>query len=170
MLGHIPAARLFEETLKLFLNGKAQANFLQLREFGLFGQLFPALESILSRPESDFERQFIENMFANTDERINTGKKVTPAFIYAALLWFPILERSQALKADGMNDHDAFIQAVNQILADNAKQVAVPKRFTLGARDIWHIQQRLDRRSGQRAYRLSQQPRFKAAYDFYYYG
>ncbi len=166
LLGHIPAARLFEETLKLFLNGKAQANFLQLREFGLFGQLFPALESILSRPESDFERQFIENMFANTDERINTGKKVTPAFIYAALLWFPILERSQALKADGMNDHDAFIQAVNQILADNAKQVAVPKRFTLGARDIWHIQQRLDRRSGQRAYRLSQQPRFKAAYDF----
>ena len=157
---------MFEETLKLFLNGKAQANFLQLREFGLFGQLFPALESILSRPESDFERQFIENMFANTDERINTGKKVTPAFIYAALLWFPILERSQALKADGMNDHDAFIQAVNQILADNAKQVAVPKRFTLGARDIWHIQQRLDRRSGQRAYRLSQQPRFKAAYDF----
>ncbi|PCK29846.1 poly(A) polymerase [Pseudoalteromonas piscicida] len=166
LLGHIPAARLFEETLKLFLNGKAEENFLQMREYGLFSQLFPALDKILSRPESEFERRFIQQMFANTDSRINANKKVTPAFIYAALLWFPILEKSQALAADGMNEYDAFMQAINHVLAENAKHVAVPKRFTLGARDIWHIQQRLDKRSGQRAYRLSLQPRFKAAYDF----
>ncbi|WP_185745606.1 MULTISPECIES: polynucleotide adenylyltransferase PcnB [unclassified Pseudoalteromonas] len=166
LLGHIPAARLFEETLKLFLNGKAEENFLQMREYGLFSQLFPALDKILARPESEFERRFIQQMFANTDSRINANKKVTPAFIYAALLWFPILEKSHALAADGMNEYDAFMQAINHILADNAKHVAVPKRFTLGARDIWHIQQRLDKRAGQRAYRLSLQPRFKAAYDF----
>lgn len=166
LLGHIPAARLFEETLKLFLNGKAEENFLQMREYGLFAQLFPALDKILAQPDNDFERRFIQQMFANTDSRINADKKVTPAFIYAALLWFPILDRSEALAAEGMNEYDAFMQAINHVLAENAKHVAVPKRFTLGARDIWHIQQRLDKRSGQRAYRLSLQPRFKAAYDF----
>ncbi|WP_440053999.1 polynucleotide adenylyltransferase PcnB [Pseudoalteromonas sp. T1lg65] len=166
LLSNIPAARLFEESLKLFLGGKAEENFLMLRELGLFGQLYPALEAILSKPESDFERNFIQKMFANTDERINSNKKVTPAFIYAALLWFPILEKVAELEADGLNSHDAFMQAINQVLADNARCVAVPKRFTLGARDIWHIQQRIDKRSGQRAYRLSLLPRFKAAYDF----
>ncbi len=166
LLGHIPAARLFEETLKLFLNGKAEENFLQMREYGLFAQLFPALDKILAQPDNDFERRFIQQMFANTDSRINADKKVTPAFIYAALLWFPILAKSEALAAEGMNEYDAFMQAINHVLAENAKHVAVPKRFTLGARDIWHIQQRLDKRSGQRAYRLSLQPRFKAAYDF----
>ena len=105
-------------------------------------------------------------MFANTDKRINAEKKVTPAFVYAALLWFPLLKRSEQLQKEDMPLFDAYAQAMNHVLSENAQHVAVPKRFTLGARDIWHIQLRLDKRAGQRAYRLSQQPRFKAAYDF----
>ena len=106
-------------------------------------------------------------MFANTDVRINGDKKVTPAFIFAALLWFPLLERCQLLmQRDQLPHFEALAAAMNQILSENAQHVAVPKRFTLGARDIWHIQHRFDKRGGQRAYRLSQQPRFKAAYDF----
>lgn len=165
LLGNIPAARLFEESLKLFLNGKALENYKLLREFGLFKQLYPALDSILDDSATGFENAFIEQMFANTDARINGNKKVTPAFVYAALLWFPLLQRSKELE-EQMPPFDAFNQAMSQVLSDNAKHVAVPKRFTLGARDIWHIQMRLDKRSGQRAYRLSLQPRFKAAYDF----
>lgn len=166
LLGNIPPARLFEETLKLFLGGKAEANFLMLRELGLFKQLFPTLEEILEQDESDFERRFVQQMFANTDARINNNKKVTPAFIYAALLWFPLRKRAALLEQQGVTEYDAFMQAISQVLSENAQRVAVPKRFTLGARDIWHIQQRLDRRSGQRAYRLSLQPKFKASYDF----
>lgn len=167
LLGNIPPARLFEETLKLFLNGKAVENYLQLREFSLFKQLFPALDEILEQSETGFEARFIEQMFANTDTRINQDKKVTPAFVYAALLWFPLQQRTQQIiEQQGMSEFDAFNQAMNQVLSQNAQHVSVPKRFTLGARDIWHIQMRLDKRSGQRAYRLSLQPRFKAAYDF----
>lgn len=167
LLSHIPAARLFEETLKLFLNGKAEANYHMMRKFGLFKQLFPALDEIIENSETGFETRFIAQMFANTDKRINADKKVTPAFVYAALLWFPLLKRSAQLQQqENMPFFDAYAQAMNLVLSENAQNVAVPKRFTLGARDIWHIQSRLDKRGGQRAYRLSQQPRFKAAYDF----
>ncbi|WP_404342859.1 polynucleotide adenylyltransferase PcnB [Pseudoalteromonas mariniglutinosa] len=167
LLDHIPPARLFEEVLKLFLNGKAEANFLMLRQYGLFKALFPALDRILDNSNDDFAEKFIVQMFRNTDKRINDEKKVTPAFIFAALLWLPLLKVSKKLQQqEQLSEYDAFAQAMNKVLSENAQHIAVPKRFTLGARDIWHIQQRLDKRAGQRAYRLTQQPRFKAAYDF----
>ncbi|MCF2862170.1 polynucleotide adenylyltransferase PcnB [Pseudoalteromonas sp. Cnat2-41] len=167
LLAHIPPARLFEECLKLFLGGKAEANFHALRQYGLFKYLFPALDKLLDANPGGQEERFIAQMFANTDVRINGDKKVTPAFIFAALLWFPLLERCQLLmQRDQLPHFEALAAAMNQILSENARHVAVPKRFTLGARDIWHIQHRFDKRGGQRAYRLSQQPRFKAAYDF----
>lgn len=167
LLDNIPPARLFEEILKLFLNGKAQANYLMLRKYGLFNSLFPELNRILDNNPGGLEATFIENMFKNTDDRINADKKVTPAYVFAALLWFPLLERTKTIQnEEQLSEYDAFSQAINSVLSDNAQHIAVPKRFTLGARDIWHIQHRLDKRAGQRAYRLTQQPRFKAAYDF----
>ena len=167
LLDNIPPARLFEETLKLFLNGKAEENFLMLRRYGLFKSLFPALDSILDKNPEGLEHSLIQQMFRNTDERINADKKVTPAFIFAALLWFPLLKIATKLQQqEQLSEFDAYAQAMNKVLSENAQHIAVPKRFTLGARDIWHIQQRLDKRSGQRAFRLTQQPRFKAAYDF----
>ena len=167
LLDNIPPARLFEEILKLFLNGKAQQNFIMLRQYGLFKSLFPELDSILDKKPGGLEETFIKQMFANTDIRINADKKVTPAFVFAALLWFPLIERTEKIRRqEQLSEYDAFAQAINKVLSENAQHIAVPKRFTLGARDIWHIQQRLDKRAGQRAYRLTQQPRFKAAYDF----
>lgn len=167
LLDNIPPARLFEETLKLFLNGKAEENFLMLRRYNLFKSLFPALDSILDKNPDGIEFSLTQQMFRNTDERINADKKITPAFIFAALLWFPLLKIAKQLQQqEQLSEYDSFTQAMNKVLSENAQHIAVPKRFTLGARDIWHIQQRLDKRSGQRAYRLTQQPRFKAAYDF----
>jgi poly(A) polymerase len=167
LLDNIPPARLFEEVLKLFLNGKAEANFLMLRQYGLFRALFPALDKILEANPNGLEQAFVQQMFQNTDKRINADKKVTPAFIFAALLWFPLLAITKKLQAEEqLSEYDAFAQAMNKVLSESAQHIAVPKRFTLGARDIWHIQHRLDKRAGQRAYRLTQQPRFKAAYDF----
>ena len=167
LLDHIPPARLFEETLKLFLNGKAEQNFIMLRQYGLFKSLFPELDKIIAKNPDGFEETFIKQMFINTDKRINAEKKVTPAFIFAALLWFPLLVKAKQLQQqEQLSEYDAYAQAMNKVLSENAQHIAVPKRFTLGARDIWHIQHRLDKRGGQRAYRLTQQPRFKAAYDF----
>ncbi|MBU2969584.1 polynucleotide adenylyltransferase PcnB [Pseudoalteromonas sp. C2R02] len=167
LLGNIPSARLFEECLKLFLNGKAEQNFLLLRKYGLFKELFPALDALIeASPEGD-EFKLTKQMFINTDKRINADKKVTPAYVFAVLHWYPLQNRCAKLMAEQKQpEYEIFNLAINQILSESSKHIAVPKRFTLGARDIWHIQQRMPRRTGQRPFRLTQQPRFRASYDF----
>ncbi len=49
LLQDIPAARLFEETLKLFLAGDGLATYKLLREYGLFQQLFPQVAALFTR-------------------------------------------------------------------------------------------------------------------------
>ena len=80
LLQQIPAARLFEEVLKLFLYGKALPTLKLLREYRLFAELFPQAErSIATDP---IALCMAENTMANTDARINSGKSVTPYFFW----------------------------------------------------------------------------------------
>ncbi|MDE3272182.1 polynucleotide adenylyltransferase PcnB [Pseudoalteromonas sp. G4] len=167
LLGNIPAARLFEEMLKLFLNGKAEANFNLLRHYGLFSYLFPALDKLLNKKPDGPEIALIKQVLSNTDKRINAGKKVTPAYLIAAFLWYPLQAQTKRITAQGETPFNAFNIAMNQILSESTKAIAVPKRFTIGAREIWQLQHRFDKRGGQRAFRLTQQPRFRAAKDFF---
>jgi poly(A) polymerase len=166
LLGNIPPARLFEEMLKLFLNGKAEANFSMLRHYGLLSHLFPAVEALLKKQPDGIEYQLMNQVLINTDKRINAGKKVTPAYLIAAFLWYPLQAKIKQLISQGETSFDAFNIAANQVLSDNSQAIAAPKRFTIGAREIWQLQYRFDKRGGQRAYRLTQQPRFRAAKDF----
>ena len=99
LLQNIPPARLFEETLKLFLSGKGEETFLMLHEYGLIEPLFPQLTPFL-KDENSREMQFVRRVLANTDERINSDQRVTPAFLYAALLWYPVEEESQRLQSE----------------------------------------------------------------------
>lgn len=78
LLANIPAARLFEEVLKLFLAGRAEQTFDLLQEYGLFGQLFPMLQPMLKVPDSK-ESLFVRQVLINTDHRINNELRVTPA-------------------------------------------------------------------------------------------
>ena len=42
LMANIPAARMFEEFLKLFISGKAEVTFEQLKKYDLFRYFFPA--------------------------------------------------------------------------------------------------------------------------------
>ncbi len=166
LLANIPPARLFEEVLKLFLSGQGLATFKLLQEFNLFGQLFPQTAPLLKNPDSR-ETRFIEQVLINTDNRINSGLKVTPAFFYAALLWYPIEQRCQQLMNEGgFNAHDAFNLACNDVLDRQLQRIMIPKRFSIPMRDIWMLQSRLNKRFGRRAYQMLEHPKFRAAYDF----
>jgi poly(A) polymerase len=166
LLQNIPPARLFEETLKLFLSGKGEATFVMLREYGLIDPLFPQLTPFL-KDENSREMQFIRRVLANTDERINSNQRVTPAFLYAALLWYPVEEQSQRLQAEsGLNAHDAFNIASGDVIARQTQRIMIPKRFSTVVRDIWILQQRLPKRFGRRAFQLLSHPKFRAGYDF----
>lgn len=166
LLQNIPPARLFEETLKLFLSGKGEDTFLMLHEYGLIEPLFPQLAPFL-KDENSREMQFVRRVLANTDERINSNQRVTPAFLYAALLWYPLEEQSQRLQSEsGLNAFDAFNIAAGEVISRQIQRIMIPKRFSTVIRDIWILQQRLPKRFGRRAFQLLTHPKFRAGYDF----
>ncbi len=165
LLRDIPPARLFEEVLKLFLSGKAVANFDMMRHYGLFAPLFPATERAIERGGPEV-LALIRQALANTDERIAQDKPVTPAFLYAALLWPPLQERQARIEGEGMPPIPAMQQAANEVISEQVRHTALPKRFSIPMKEIWEMQQRLTRRGGKRAELLLEHPRFRAGYDF----
>ncbi|MGS2719194.1 polynucleotide adenylyltransferase PcnB [Paraglaciecola aestuariivivens] len=166
LLANIPPARLFEEVLKLFLSGQGLVTYKLLAEYHLFEPLFPQLAPLLQQPDSR-ESRFVEQVLTNTDNRINTGQRVTPAFIFAAFMWYPLEERCQQLMVEGgLNYFDAFNLALNDVLHRQIQRIMIPKRFTAPIREIWQLQNRLPKRYGRRAYQLLEHPKFRAAYDF----
>jgi len=166
LLGDIAPARLFDEVLKLFHGGVALKTFELLRHYDLFRWLFPATEQALSREEEGFPITFVSRALENTDERINSGKPVTPAFLFAALLWEPLRRDAERLEAEGESTAAAIQQAAGHVLAEQARHTGIPKRFSIPMREIWQLQPRFRHRTGKRARRLVEHPRFRAAYDF----
>ncbi|UVE17046.1 polynucleotide adenylyltransferase PcnB [Pseudomonas sp. LS44] len=165
MLRDIPAARLFDEVLKLFLTGYAERTFDLLLDYGLFAPLFPASAAALKH-NPEYTERLIREALASTDDRIEQGKPVTPAFLFAALLWPALPARAAQLQARGMPPIPAIQEAAHELISEQCQRIAVPKRFTLPIREIWDMQERLPRRSGKRADLLLENPRFRAGYDF----
>lgn len=167
LLGQIPPARLFEEFQKLFMAGHAVGNYRMLRQFGLFQQLFPLLNPVLTSKGDSVDERFIEAAFANTDARVKNDQRITPAFLFAALLW-PVLQRRirELTTQGGLAFGDALNVASSDLLDDQQRSVALPRRFGAIVREIWLMQYRLPKRSGARAAKLLIDPRFRAAYDF----
>lgn len=166
LLNDIPPARLFEETLKLLLAGHGVATYRLLQHYNLFAPLFPEAAEVMGQGD-DYYNQFIELALANTDQRLADGLRVTPAFLYAALLWGPVETRTQQFMHEGgLNFYDASRLANDEVLSRQVKSVAIPRRFSSVVRDIWQLQDRLTKRSGKRPLRLLEHPKFRAGYDF----
>lgn len=169
-LGHLlrdmPAARLFDEVLKLFLAGHGVQTFEGLRHYGLFGELFPLTEDVLAREQAGFPHVFLIRALENTDQRVAEGKPVTPAFLIAALLWEPLREQLQRFQDAGEPELMAMQLAADEVLRMQADRTALPRRFSTPAREIWSLQRRLLRRTGSRPHKLLEHPRFRAGYDF----
>jgi poly(A) polymerase len=165
MLRDIPSARLFDEVLKLFLSGYAEHTFELLLEYDLFEPLFPASAAAL-KASPEYAYNLISQALINTDQRIEDGKPVTPAFLFAALLWPALPARVIKLQDRGMPPIPAMQEAAHELIAEQCQRIAVPKRFTIPIREIWDMQERLPRRSGKRADLLLENPRFRAGYDF----
>jgi len=166
LLREIPPARLFDEVLKALFSTENVENFRALHWFGLWRELFPDLGTALDR-DLDHARAFIEWALANTAERLKQAQAVSPSFLFAALLWLPLVARARALiEQQGHPEHVAFAQAAEEVFARQTLRVAIPKRFSVPAREIWMMQPRFENRRGAAPKRLMAHPRFRAAYDF----
>ncbi|WP_286342967.1 polynucleotide adenylyltransferase PcnB [Ferrimonas sp. YFM] len=166
LLSDIPAARLFEETLKLFMSGKGLENFRMMREFDLFAPLFPMQDKMMNGEEGDKVVSLVEAVLRNTDDRVNADKPVTPAFLYAAMLWYPMQSMMAKRTSKGVSHYDAMMAACGEVVSAQSKTISMPRRFSSPAQEIWQMQSRLEKRAGARAFRAFEHPRFRAAYDF----
>ncbi len=166
LLEDIPAARLYEEVMKLFLGGCALNTFELLRHYDLFRYLFPHTDAVLAGEEDGFPITFVSRALGNTDARLAQDKPVTPAFLYAALLWEPMRKQARELEAGGASPLEAIQVAGNRMVSQQADHTSLPKRFSFPMREIWMLQPRLERRRGKTPFRTLDHPRFRAAYDF----
>ncbi|WP_428463969.1 polynucleotide adenylyltransferase PcnB [Photobacterium kagoshimensis] len=167
LLRDIPAARLFEESLKLLQSGQGYATYEILREYNLFQQLFPIQSEHFTEDKSSDTEKMIAFILKATDKRIAKDMRVNPAFMYAAMLWYPMTTRAEEIAiTSGLSYYDAFMVAANDILDEQVKTIAIPRRHTTTVRDIWQQQLRFTRRTGKRAFKAMEHPKFRAAYDF----
>lgn len=166
LLRDVSNARLFEEVLKLFHSGVAVEVFEKCRHYHVFEHLFPLTDVLLDAPVDRSPIALIVASLRSTDERINNGLGVNPSFLFAAFLWAPMMRRMLALLEEGLSEYEALCAAGNDVIEQQIRRTAIPKRFTLQIREIWSLQFRLEVRSGDRAQKLFEHPRFRAAYDF----
>lgn len=166
LLDEVPAARRFEEVLKLFHGGSALTTFELLRQYNVFQYLFPLTDKSLAEIDSGYSTIFVPKALQNTDTRIVEGKPVTPAFLFAVMLWGPVRLRQGVLIERGMSPADALRQAASEVLSRQSAYTSIPRRFSGPMREIWNLQRRFARRRGKMAFRLAEHERFRAAYDF----
>jgi poly(A) polymerase len=163
LMANVPPARLFDEMQKLLLSGHAAETLRSLRAHGLSHGLLPLLDVILEQP---LGHKFIDAALAGTDARVREGKGVSPAFLFATLLWHEVLVTWNAAKQRGERPLPALFDAMDKVLDAQASRIAIPRRFEATIKEIWSLQPRFEQRAGTRPARLTEHPRFRAAYDF----
>jgi len=163
LIENVPASRLFDEMLKLLLSGHAVECIRRLRDEGLHHGLLPLLDVILGDTQGG---RFVWGALAATDERVRSGKTVSPGFLFATLLWNEVLASWERRKAAGETPMPALFEAMDEVLDIQAGKLAIQRRVAADIKDIWALQPRVATRSGKRPLRLLEQPRFRAAMDF----
>ncbi|BBP01256.1 polynucleotide adenylyltransferase PcnB [Sulfuriferula nivalis] len=163
LLGNVPPSRMFDEMLKLLLSGHALRAVHQLRAEGLHHGILPMLDTIL---EQEHGKRFINAALHNTDLRLQAGKSVSPAFLFASLLWHELQINYQKRLSRGELAIPAFNEAMEDTLNQQRNRLAVPRRLDGMMKEVWSLQARFEQRSGSRPYRLLTHPRFRAGYDF----
>jgi poly(A) polymerase len=126
--------------------------------------MLPMLDVILEQPMGE---RFVMLALNRTDERVREDKPVSPAFLFAALLWHEVLAACRRHEeGDGMKPIPALHLAMEEVVAAQVERLAIPRRLTADMKELWALQPRLLQRSGRRPYKLLEHPRLRAGYDF----
>ena len=163
LINNVPAARVFDEMLKLLLGGNALACLHQLRKEGLHHGLLPLLDVVVEQPLGE---KFVKLALSSTDERVRQGQPVSPGFLFAALLWHQVLEKWAAYRASGEYPIPALHLAADDVLEAQTEKLALQRKIASDMRELWALQPRFERRAGKTPYKLLEHQRFRAGYDF----
>ena len=166
LLSGAAPARLFDECLKMFMAGHAETSFLSLEDNGLLPALFPETARALATNSSGALRTTVLQALRSTDLRVAEDKPVTPAFLFAALLWPAYCRELAVLQKQGVEAGVAQQRAADRVTLHQAERIALPRRFSQPMQEIWLLQPRFTQRLRKRVFRLLAHPRFRAAFDF----
>ena len=160
LLKSVSAHRLYDESLKLFSCGHLQNLLTILHQLNLFSALFPLLE------ERVVNSELVQLAAKNTDDRLQQGKSINPAFFYAVLLWDWQQKLTNNALAQGEDLFPAQQNAAIEALNLQSKSTAIPRFVGQTIRDIWELQPRLAFPKARLVPKLISQPRFRAGFDF----
>lgn len=156
LLESVSPARLYEECIKLFHNEKSLETFNMLEKYAILPYLFKQTR----------KNEFISKALLNTSMRINNNKPVTPVFIFAVFLWQAQNDRYKLIKRNTKSDYLAMVQANEEVILTQTKQVSLPRWLTGRMKDIWMMQSKLEKKHPKKVKQLLLNPRFRMAYDF----
>src|SRR5256885_2536682 len=136
LMERVPPARLFDEMLKLLLSGHASACLRQLRAVGLHSGLLPLLDVILEQPLGE---RFVTLALAQTDQRVLDDRPVSPAFLFAALLWHEVLAAWRTREKRGERSIPALEIAMDEVLDAQCESLAITRKLTATLRQGWSM-------------------------------
>jgi poly(A) polymerase len=167
LLDNVPQSRMFDEMIKLLQTGHALASLEELRKHGLHRGVFPIIDVVLDEAHRhDGREKFVQLAMSDTDRRVEEGRSVAPSFLLACMLWHDVLDRWNKLKAQGEPPFPALQQAIDSVFDARIGDISGRGKLAADMREIWMMQPRFERRSGNGPFTLVEQPRFRAGFDF----
>lgn len=162
LLAEVPQSRLFDEMLKLLQTGHSLATIEQLKSLGMANGIYPLLDLIVERAEQPFVRAALQD----TDRRVNEGKPVAPSFLLACVLWSDVRDGWSARLDRRMHPFPALQEAIDEVFESRIGDISGRGKLGADMREIWMMQPRFEKRSGNTPFSMAEQPRFRAAFDF----
>ncbi|MEI6787485.1 MAG: polynucleotide adenylyltransferase PcnB [bacterium] len=156
-------SRLYEEVQKLFFCKAAQRAYELLREFGLYGMLFPELGSWLGPNTGTPECLRISQALKQVDEWRQAGRDVSPALLFALMFGGMHEARAGELTEQGQHKGLALHSVTMEHFGGLTERVQVPKTVRYRTAEILASQPRLTADGGRRARPLATRDFFPEA-------
>jgi poly(A) polymerase len=162
LLADVPQSRLFDEMLKLLQTGHSLATIEQLKALGMARGIYPLLDVVVERAD----QPFVNAALQDTDRRVNESKPVAPSFLLACVLWADVRDGWADRLARKQHPFPALQDAIDDVFNSRIGDVSGRGKLAADMREIWMMQPRFDKRTGNTHFSLVDQPRFRAAFDF----
>ncbi len=162
LLSEVPQSRLFDEMLKLLQTGHSLASIAKLKELGMAQGIYPLLDVVVERAQ----QPFVAAALQDTDRRVGEGKPVAPSFLLACVLWADVRDGWDKRVKNQQHSHAALQDAIEDVFHARIGDVSGSGRLAGDMREIWLMQPRFEKRVGSAPFGLTDQPRFRAAFDF----
>ena len=162
LLADVPQSRLFDEMLKLLQTGHALASIETLKKLGMARGIYPLLDVVVERAE----QTFVNAALKDTDRRVGENKPVAASFLLACVLWADVRDGWVQRVNQRQHSHPALQDAIDDVFNARIGDVSGRGKLAGDMREIWMMQPRFEKRVGSAPFGLTDQPRFRAAFDF----